>query len=125
MPNLRCKAPQTCEGSSPTVDWTDPYSGNPVKRMDAESLKDSSNGNMRKTQLPKFYDWGGPRAYSWSFGWATGPDHDLVCIAPNVISEVGAEVMLSPVCSNRILALTGFLLKVALVRIDRNSWQSS
>ena len=72
-------------------------------------------------KLPKFYRWGGgPCPYSWSFGWLTGRDKDLVCVRPNLHTPRAGEINLSPVCSNRLLALIAFILKAILVRLDQN-----
>ena len=58
--------------------------------------------------------------FSWSFGWLTGEDSDLVCVLPNVKSKVLGEINLSPVCSNHILALISFLCKLILLKVDKN-----
>ena len=71
--------------------------------------------------LPKFYRWGGGGVeYTWSFGWLTGKDSDLVCIKEDVQTEQEAELVLSPVCTSRLLALFGFICKLSLLRIDKN-----
>ena len=71
-------------------------------------------------RLPKFYDWGGGGIpYSWSFGWLTGEDGDLVCVLPNVKSKVLGEISLSPVCSNHLLALISFVCKLILLKVDK------
>jgi hypothetical protein len=72
-------------------------------------------------RFPKFYDWGGGNIpYSWSFGWLTGEDDDLVCVVPIVRTKALGELTLSPVCNNHLLALLGFTCKLILVKIDRN-----
>ena len=50
----------------------------------------------------------------------TGPNGDLVCVRPSLSSPVLAEVSLSPVCSNPILAAYAFFLKRLLVKSDKN-----
>ena len=72
-------------------------------------------------KLPRFYDWGGGGVpYSWSFGWLTGKDNDLVCVLPRVKTEPLGELSLSPVCSNRLLAFIAFVCKLTLIRWDKN-----
>ena len=80
-------------------------------------------GLRRKASLPRFYHFGGgPIRKVWAFGWLTGGDSDLVCVKPNILVGLPlVELLLSPVCSTRFLSLFGFLLKVLLVRIDRNA----
>ena len=51
---------------------------------------------------------------------ATGKDGDLVCVLPNVRTKELGELSLSPVCSNRILALICFTCKLILIKLDRN-----
>ena len=71
--------------------------------------------------MPRFYRWGGGGVlYTWSFGWWTGKDDDLLCVKSKISSDAEAEIALSPVCSNRVLALLAFLLKAILIRIDGN-----
>lgn len=71
--------------------------------------------------LPEFVAWGGgPVKTRWSLGWWTGPEGDLLCVIPKVRSHCLAELALSPACSNRLLALISFLLKIALFAIDDN-----
>lgn len=71
-------------------------------------------------KLPKFYRWGGgPIPYYWSFGWLTGKHNDLVCVKPHIQTEE-EEIALSPVCSNRLVALLAWAAKVILLRTDRN-----
>ncbi|MCH7783572.1 hypothetical protein IID62_10965 [candidate division KSB1 bacterium] len=55
----------------------------------------------------------------YTFGWLTGEDKDLVCVKP-ITANHFAEKALSPVCTNRIYAVLGFILKRILVSIDRN-----
>lgn len=72
-------------------------------------------------KLPRFYDWGGGGVpYRWSFGWLTGEDDDLVCVLPTIKTEALGELSLSPVCSNRLLALFGFVCKLILLKVDKN-----
>lgn len=54
----------------------------------------------------------------WAFGWKTGIDNDLICVFPNVNSRVQEHYTLSPVCSNRFLALIAFLIKRLLFVLD-------
>ena len=61
---------------------------------------------------------GGPCPYSYSFGWLTGRDNDLVCVKANLRTPLEGEAYLSPVCSIKLLALLAFVLKNILVRID-------
>ncbi len=71
--------------------------------------------------LPRFYRWGGGGvSFSWSFGWRTGKDNDLICIKPQIDTPIAGEIALSPVCSNRFLAVSAFAMKAILVRIDHN-----
>jgi hypothetical protein len=71
--------------------------------------------------FPKFYRWGGGGIkYTWSFGWLAGIDGDLVCIKEDVQTEAVEELVLSPVCTSRIIALCGFLCKVFLLKFDHN-----
>lgn len=67
--------------------------------------------------IPRFYDWG---EQAWSFGWETGKDNDLVCVKPNLHTSLQGEIALSPVCSNRLLAICAFVIKALLIRIDHN-----
>jgi len=72
-------------------------------------------------KIPRFYSWGGGCIpYTWSFGWKTGKDNDLICVRQNILTKTGSEITLSPVCKNRALAIFAFLLKVLLIRIDKN-----
>lgn len=72
-------------------------------------------------KLPHFFRWGGGGVpFSWSFGWLTGKDKDLVCVRPSLHTPTAGEINLSPVCSNRLLALIAFSLKAILVRLDQN-----
>jgi len=72
-------------------------------------------------KIPRFYRWGGGGVLTtWSFGWWTGKDGDLLCVKSRASSNIEAEIALSPVCSNRVLALLAFLLKAILIRIDGN-----
>lgn len=71
-------------------------------------------------RLPRFYDWdGGPLPTPWSFGWYLA-DVDLVCVRPGPLSDEEGERALSPVCSNRALAVLAFAAKALLLRIDHN-----
>lgn len=71
--------------------------------------------------LPEFVAWGGgPVKTRWSLGWWTGPDDDLLCVVPSLYDRDHAELALSPVCSNRLLAVLAFLLKRLLFAIDDN-----
>jgi len=70
---------------------------------------------------PRFYRWGGGGVrHTWSFGYLTGKDNDLVCITPNILDKMEAEMVLSPVCVTRPLAISAFVLKKALLRLDGN-----
>ena len=57
---------------------------------------------------------------TWSFGFITGHDHDLICVKPNLSDKIEAEMVLSPVCSTRLLAISAFVLKRLLLRLDGN-----
>ena len=73
--------------------------------------------------MAKFYKWGGGGVpVAWSFGWLTGKDGDLVCVTQTLNEENArqADWVLSPVCSNRVYALTAFLLKAIVVAMDQN-----
>jgi len=70
---------------------------------------------------PEFMRWGGGGVpWKWSLGWWTGRDGDLLCVVPEVVETLLEELLLSPVCNNRFLALLAFLLKRMLVRLDAN-----
>ena len=74
-----------------------------------------------KMKMPRFYRWGGGGVkYSWSFGWLTGQDDDLICVRPSIEDRIEAKMALSPVCTTRILAILAFVLKMILLRIDDN-----
>lgn len=62
----------------------------------------------------------GPPSDEWVFGWLTGRDSDLVCVKPNLVDPYKAQMALSPASSNLLLAVMGFLLKSAVLVIDRN-----
>lgn len=70
--------------------------------------------------LPRFYCWPGPPYDEWSFGWLTGRDNDLVCVLREVSDPLEGDLTLSPVCSNRILAVLAFVAKRFLLAVDRN-----
>lgn len=81
------------------------------------------NYTIKVGSLPKFYRWEAGRNSDWSFGWLTGKDNDLICIKPHILTdqaEPTLSIILSPICSNRFLALCAFIMKVSLVRIDPN-----
>ena len=74
-------------------------------------------------RLPKFFAWGGGSVRTtWSFGWLTGSDADLVCVRPCVAEEnaCAADWVLSPVCGTRATAFLAFVLKYLLVILDQN-----
>lgn len=72
-------------------------------------------------ERPEFMCWGGGGvARKWSFGWWTGRDGDLLCVVPKVLDPKLGMVLLSPVCDNRILAFTAFLVKRILLKLDAN-----
>lgn len=72
-------------------------------------------------KIPRFYSWGGGGVpTTWSFGWWTGKDDDLMCVKSKTSTDTDAEIALSPICSNRPLALVAFVLKAILIRIDGN-----
>jgi len=72
-------------------------------------------------EIPRFYSWGGGGvSTTWSFGWWVGKDDDLLCVKSKTSTDAEAEIALSPVCSNRVLALLAFVLKAILIRIDGN-----
>lgn len=56
----------------------------------------------------------------WSYGYLTGCDNDLICIVPDILDKIEAEIVLSPVCNNRLYAISAFFLKRILLRIDGN-----
>ena len=88
------------------------------------SLLQNSIKKCGRLNFPKFYRWGGGSVRSdWSFGWSTGKNNDLISIKPNInveIKEPTLSVLLSPICSNRFLALCAFFTKLLLVKIDQN-----
>ena len=60
-------------------------------------------------KLPKFLRFGGGSLpYHWAFGWETGRDNALLCVKPNIKTQIGEQIALSPVCSNRLLAFCAF-----------------
>jgi hypothetical protein len=67
---------------------------------------------------PRFYRWGGPDKYSWSFGWLTGKDNDLVCATTHIPETMYPYHYLSPACPTRPVALLAFLLKAIVLRLD-------
>lgn len=72
-------------------------------------------------KFPSFYRWdGGILPDKWSFGYLTGYDEDLICITPNIRDKMEAEIVLSPVCHTRLYAVSAFILKRILLRIDEN-----
>lgn len=72
--------------------------------------------------MPEFMRWGGgDLPWKWSFGWWTGPDGDLLCVISGAKTSSQAEIALSPVCSNRFLAVLCFLLKCLLLWWDENT----
>lgn len=73
-------------------------------------------------RLPKFYRWGGGGVkHTWSFGWLTGRDDDLICVKSKISTTLPiAEAFLSPVASTKLLAIWAFILKSLVVRIDYN-----
>jgi len=76
---------------------------------------------LKASKLPKFYRWGGGGLpFTWSFGWVTGLDNDLMCVVPNAQTRLQEHIALSPICSNRLLALCAFVIKAILVRVDHN-----
>jgi len=73
------------------------------------------------THRPEFMRWGGGEvSRKWSFGWWTGRDKDLLCVVPEVSEPLLEELLLSPVCTNRLLAIITFVLKRLLLKFDAN-----
>jgi len=75
-------------------------------------------------KFPSFFRWAGDEILKqgdrWSLGWWTGRDGDSHLILPN-IKDIGMEdLILSPVCKSRPMALTAFILKLFLVKVDEN-----
>ena len=70
--------------------------------------------------MPEFMRWGGPDSWTWAFGWWTGKDDDLLCVVPNLQTWLRCAQALSPVCSNRFLAVLCFLLKRLVLKWDEN-----
>ncbi len=76
---------------------------------------------VKGDMMARFYSWDNRPSLGWihwAFGWKTGIDDDLICVFPNVNSRVQENYTLSPVCSNRVLALTAFIVKRLLFRLD-------
>ena len=74
-----------------------------------------------KTIIPHFYCWdGGVLPNKWSFGYLTGSDNDLICLKSSISDKIEAGMTLSPVCANRFLAISAFVLKRILLRLDDN-----
>lgn len=70
--------------------------------------------------LPHLYKWnGGILRNKWPYGYLVS-DFDLICIVPNITGKMKTEIMLSPVCCNRLYAISAFSLKRILLRIDGN-----
>jgi hypothetical protein len=70
--------------------------------------------------FPKFFCMRNPENTHWILGWLTGIDKDLICIFPNVQTRVMEHYALSPVCSNRLLAIIAFVSRRILFAIDQN-----
>ena len=89
--------------------------------LEAQKIVGNYPLNTCKLSLPRFSRWGGGGVpYTWTFGWLTGRDNDLVCVKSKIDTPIAGEVALSPVCSNRLLAFIAFAMKAILVRIDQN-----
>ncbi len=73
-----------------------------------------------KLHTPKFYRWDTRNGAVWAFGWKTGGDNDLICIKRCIKTTREAEMVLSPICSTKLLAISAFVAKVMLSRIDHN-----
>ena len=93
-------------------------------------LKNATTVSARMPKIPEFQRWGGP-PWTWSFGWWTGKDRDLMCVVPELAEGDGlhrgclADLVLSPVCKTRIAAFIAFCLKWALVQLDENTREGS
>jgi hypothetical protein len=89
------------------------------------SLLRNSLVSIDTGRLPRFHRWDCGRFQpDWSFGWKTGKDKDLICLKSHIdieLKEPTLSLLLSPICSNRLLALCAFVMKALLLRIDRNS----
>lgn len=71
--------------------------------------------------IARFHSWDNRSSLGWihwAFGWRTGIDNDLICVFPNVKTRVLEHYALSPVCPNRLLALTAFIVKRLLFILD-------
>ena len=76
-----------------------------------------------RMKLPRFYPCGGGGIpYRWALGWLTGKDGDLVSILPSVNESCWFEFELlkSPTCSNRGLAVLAFLASRFLLMVNEN-----
>lgn len=74
---------------------------------------------------PCFTKWGPVNGrWTWSFGWWTGPDNDLICIKPHCINYSQSHVTLSPVAKNAVCAFISFLLKRLLYKLDENMYST-
>lgn len=80
------------------------------------------NYPFRTSKIPRFHCWDNPKPARkrWAFGWLTGIDSDLICIFPNVKTRVIEHYALSPIHSNRIIALIAFIAKRFLFLVDHN-----
>lgn len=86
------------------------------------ALNKGASRGQSEMRIPKLYRWhcGLGLSDKWSVGYETGQDHDLICILPNILDKIEAEIALSPVCSTRILAISAFCLKHMLLGVDEN-----
>ena len=77
--------------------------------------------NLAKSHgFPDTWVAGGLGVMFYYVGFWCGKDNDLICVRPNVQTEVGGENSLSPVCASRFIAFIGFALKAILLKIDDN-----
>lgn len=103
------------------MDFSKQYSDMSIKSPLGRRLSEQQIMNYNACNLPRFYRWGGNSDIS--FGWRTGRNNDLICIRPRIgieLKEPTLSILLSPICSNRFLALFAFIVKVLLMRIDQN-----
>lgn len=56
----------------------------------------------------------------YGLGWWTGPDGDLLCVRPEIEREQEAELSLSPLCRNPVLAFLSCWAKLFLLKVDYN-----
>lgn len=80
---------------------------------------------MKEAHYPFFHGFGlfvfpGPPQDRWACGWLTGPDSDLICVKRSIMATWQADLTLSPVCFNPLLAIMAYIMKRILIVLDHN-----